>query len=335
MHQNLFVGIGAQKCASTWLYEILQDHPQVVLSTHKETDFFSYHYGRGLQWYERQFPTQRSACLSGEISPSYLISGDVPERLASFAPDAKILVSLRDPVERAISNHRHEVRLGNFTGPDLSFEAGLQNNPMYLEQSRYGTHLRRWLRYFTPSRILIVLQEDIQAEPLAVARQVYGFLGIDAEHISTALHARPNESHLYRSRALEWVRKSARMTVRSLGMDGVWQVAQRAGMQNLYRRLNRRSPETLIPPVSAVTKQRLRRVLEDEIRMVEELTGRSLPTWRADTVPGDPKAGNSASSGQGGQAAQIRSQAKQDGDLGGPFVIGRKRLPLPHFKESS
>ncbi|MBK1719138.1 sulfotransferase domain-containing protein [Thiocystis violacea] len=283
MTQNFFIGIGAQKCASTWLHDILLDHPGVVLGQRKEIDFFSYHYGRGHQWYERQFPELRQGVLAGEISPSYFVTQDVPARLRAYNPSVKILLSLRDPVERAISNHRHEVRLGNFSGPDLGFEAGLDNNPMYFEQSRYGTHLLRWRSHFPASRILVVLQEDIEANPVSVAQQVYSFLDLDPGHLSAALHARSNESHLHRSRGLESVRLGLRGTARSLGMDAVWRAAQRAGLQPLYRRLNRRASTLAIPRVSEATRQHLRERLEGEIRLVEELLERPLPTWRTGT----------------------------------------------------
>ena len=95
MKNNFVLGIGVQKCASTWLYDILLDHPQVALSEHKEIDFFSYHYGRGYQWYENHFRSESPQHFSGEISPSYFVEGLVPERLKLYAPDAKILVSLR------------------------------------------------------------------------------------------------------------------------------------------------------------------------------------------------------------------------------------------------
>lgn len=281
MNQNLFIGIGAQKCASTWLYDILADHPEVVLSTHKEVDFFSYEYERGFQWYERQFPENPQSKLCGEISPSYFVDLDTPARLRAFAPDAKILVSLRDPVERAVSNHRHEVRLGNFTGPDFSFEAGMRNNPMYLEQSRYGTQLRRWQEFFPRSQILVVFQEDIRKDPRKVARQVYLFLGIDTDHVPAALEKRSNESHLYKSRGIENMRKSIRELLRSIGMDGVWRAAQAFGLQGLYRRLNRSSPKSLIPPLSPSTEQRLRQQLENEITTVELMVGRTLAEWHA------------------------------------------------------
>jgi Sulfotransferase domain len=275
-----FLGIGVQKCASTWLYSILLDHPQVALSNPKELDFFSYHFGRGYQWYEKHFPGGLQKRVFGEISPSYFIEGSVPERLKAYTPEAKILVSLRDPVERAISNHRHEVRLGHFVGDDLSFEAGLKNNPLYIEQSRYGTHLQRWLMHFPSSRILILFQEDIEKEPIRTSQRVYRFLGIDAGHVSSAVSSRVNESRVYRFQVLERVRKTARKTTQSLGIDGLWAVGQGAGLQSLYRRLNRRPPDTKIPAVSAATEERLRQLFEGEIKLVEEITGRALPQWR-------------------------------------------------------
>ncbi|NEV62833.1 sulfotransferase domain-containing protein [Thiorhodococcus minor] len=321
MGHPLFIGIGAQKCASTWLYDILRDHPGVTLSCRKELDFFSYHYGRGLQWYLGQFPSLSPGRLAGEISPSYFASKDVPARVKAFAPDAKILVSLRDPVERAISNHRHEVRLGSFSGPDVSFEAGLANNPMYLEQSRYGTHLQRWLEHFDESQTLILLQEDIERDPVSIAKQVYSFLGIAPAHRSSALHARSNESHLYRSRALESTRRGLRGTVRALHLDGLWGLAQRAGLQAAYRRLNRRPPAAAIPPVAEVTKQRLRETLEEEIRSLERLLGRELPHWRT----GEPAAWVEA--GSGGGLHEGRSAADTDAD--GHVAWGEPAGQLP------
>jgi hypothetical protein len=292
----MLIGIGVQKCATTWLYEILRDHPQVALSARKELDFFSCRFDRGQAWYEAQFPVGGERRVRGEISPSYFLDPEVPGRIAACVPGAHLLVALRDPVERALSNHRHEVRLGTVRGPDLSFETGLANNPLYLEQSRYGTHLRRWLKQVPASRLLILLQEDIDRCPIATAARVYGFVGVDQDHVSAALDSRPNESHVYRYLALEVLRRGARGAARTLGLDGVWQAAQGAGLQALYRRLNRRRPDTRIPPVAPQTLERLRRVLADEVRMVEEILERPLPQWRegaSETEPAgsDPAAG--------------------------------------------
>ena len=286
MNKKFFVGIGVQKCASTWLYDILRDHPEVALSDRKEIDFFSHNFGSGYQWYENQFPEDAREKVLGEISPSYFVDANVPERLLAYAPDAKVIVSLRDPVERAISNHRHEVRIGNFFGSDLSFEAGLRNNPLYVEQSRYGKHLKRWLGHLPASRLMIVFQEDIETNPGRVAKNVYRFLEVDPDHVSSAVDGRSNESHVYRFHVLEHMRRAARGAIRTLGIEGVWRAGQRAGLQKLYRRLNRRPPSLRIPPVSGETRTSLCKLLESDIRMVEEITGRKLPQWRSDQLAG-------------------------------------------------
>jgi hypothetical protein len=91
-------------------------------------------------------------------------------------------LSLRDPVERALSNHRHEVRVGHLAGADLSFETGLANNPMYVEQGLYATHLKNWMRHFPRADILVVLMEDIASDPLAVSKTVYRSWGRRSLH---------------------------------------------------------------------------------------------------------------------------------------------------------
>ena len=94
-----FIG-NCQKCASSWLYDILADHPQVGVSEKKELDFFTQHYDNGHAWYERHFPHSSNIEVVGEISPSYFHEASAPARAKAFRSDARILVSLRDPVER-------------------------------------------------------------------------------------------------------------------------------------------------------------------------------------------------------------------------------------------
>src|SRR5687767_9096163 len=136
-----FIGLGGQKCASTWLHVVFRDHADAYVSTPKELDFFSSFYDRGFQWYEAHFAAAEGRRAIGEISPSYLPDHDAPARAHAYNANLRIIVALRDPVERAYSNHLHDIRLGHYSGRDLSFETGLANNPMYLEQSRYALHL--------------------------------------------------------------------------------------------------------------------------------------------------------------------------------------------------
>jgi hypothetical protein len=277
MAMPTFIGIGAQKCASTWLFEILRDHPEVVLSDPKEIDFFSYQYHYGRQWYQRHFSGTGAAI--GEISPSYFHEPAVPERVRQFLPEARILLSLRNPVERAFSNHKHEVRLGHFAGDDLSFEAGLENNPSYVEQGLYATHLSRWLRHFPPEQMLVLIYEDIVAEPCVVARRVFEFLSIAPDHEPAALHQRSNESYVNRYSGLEHFRGSAKQTLERLGLGELWRVAANTGLKQLYAQVNRVPAEQIIPPMSAESRDRLGALFANEVLELEGMLGRTLPDW--------------------------------------------------------
>ncbi len=275
-----YIGVGAQKCASTWLHRILASHPQVAVPEVKEVDFFSYHYDKGYQWYEACFPARRPekpAC--GEISPSYFSEACVPGRLARYAPEARVIVSLREPVARALSNHRHEVRLGHLTG-DLSFEHGLENNPMYVEQGLYAKHLRNWLQHFPLHQMLVVLMDDVESDPAAVVRTVYRFLGVDDAFVPDAVHEHFNRSYATRSLAVAKMKDSVYAATRAPVLRWAWGAAAGLGLRTVYRSVNTAPSEAVIPPPGSATIVSLRETFEPDIRDLEALLGRSLASWR-------------------------------------------------------
>ena len=274
-----FVGIGAQKCASTWLYDILATHPQSNLSELKELDFFTRYYDYGYQWYERHFP-EANALVVGEISPSYLNSSEAPARVKAYNPDAKLLVSLRQPVDRAISNHRHDVRIGLFTGKDMSLEAGLANNPAYIDQGLYAKHLSAWLEHFPREQLKVVLLDDIKMDALATARSVYEFLGIDPQHKSELLHVRSNESYVNRSSLLEQSKNQVRGAIRKVGLGAVWNGVGNLGLKNLYRKTNRAPSSSVIPKPSQALLAELHQAFAADIDALERLLDRSLQHWK-------------------------------------------------------
>lgn len=280
-----FIGIGVQKSATTWIYDNLHDHPEVCVSEVKEINFFSHHYDHGFQWYERHFAPSDRTQIRGEISPSYFYEPAVPERIARYAPTVKLLLVLRDPVERAISNHKHEVRERHFMGPDLDFESGLANNPTYVEQGLYATHLRRWLQFFPREQIHIVLFEDVVNDPMRVAIGVFRFLGIDESHVSKALNEASNAGHINRSPQLHEARRRLRLAIAGAGLGRAWEGLARLGLRKVYREYNRLPSEALVPPVSEETRRALRRRFDGEIKELEQLVGCNLAAWRAPEIP--------------------------------------------------
>jgi hypothetical protein len=275
-----FIGLGGQKCASSWLYAVFKDHPDVFVSNPKELNFFSSFFDRGHQWYESHFTAGAGRAAVGEISPSYLSDRDAPSRAREYNPNFRILLALRDPVERAYSNHLHNVRLGYWQGSDLSFEAGLACTSMYVEQSRYAKHLQAWLEYFQKDRVLIILQEEIATDPQAQARLVYEFLGIGRNHVSDIVGQRTNESYLPRSRGRErFIREVGAWTQRA-GLGWVERGMRRLGVVSALHRGNRLDIRKIVPPMHDQTRRMLIGKLGPDTLALAKLMGRRSLPWK-------------------------------------------------------
>lgn len=286
-----FIGIGAQKSATTWIYDVLQDHPEIGLSEMKELDFFSRYFDRGYQWYENHFSSISGKRVFGEVSPSYLNEPAVPARVADYNPAMKIIVSFREPVSRLISNHKHEVRIGHFGGEDLSLEAGIRNNPSYIDQGRYATHLANWLAHVPREQLLVLFFDDILAEPERVTREIYDFLGVDSTFVSAALHQPSNIGHLKRHPRLDAMRRRVRLGLAGIGMGWIWESAAKHGLRKVYRAAAWVNPADRIPPVSSEQQHQLKRLFVGELKALERLLGCSLNHWRDDSSGTDMKGG--------------------------------------------
>jgi hypothetical protein len=119
-----FLLLGAQKAGTTALYEYLRRHPQITGPSWKEVSFFDRHWARGESWYRGNFPNlaRTRGKLVGEASPSYVLHPLAPQRVQELVPDARLIVLVRNPVDRAFSQYNHEVALGR---EPLPFEEAL------------------------------------------------------------------------------------------------------------------------------------------------------------------------------------------------------------------
>lgn len=260
-----FIGIGAQKCASTWVHRVLSDHPEALVYPGKEIDFFSTYYDRGYQWYENQFTVGGPVKAVGEVSTSYFADADTPLRVKKYNPDMKVVLSLRDPIERAYSNHLHEVRIGHYCGDNLAFEEGLKNNPMYLDQSRYAKHLARWLAVLPRNQLHVVFQEDIRNDPAAQSRRLYQFLDLDESHQSWYLDKRVNESRSIKNSRLDHLLKRLGRLGRLIGAGQAIELAKKTDLLRRLKRANQTDLRQVIPPMLEETRQFLRAELADDM----------------------------------------------------------------------
>lgn len=277
-----FLGVGAQKCASTWVHRILDAHPDVCVSDPKELDFFSNHFDRGFAWYERFF--KDGAAAAGETSPSYFYNEAALERASAYNPDFKILVCLRDPVERMYSNHLHEVRKRHIAGEEIVFERAMAKNPMYFYQSLYASHLRKWMSAFGARNVLVLMQEEIADDPRGQAARVCAFLGVDGAFDSEFFERRANENVAYKNPAVGAVYGAIGEAARAVGMGGAIRWAKRTeGVSAIWTAAKENLRER-VPPMRPETVEALRAAFAEEMSDLARLLGaRALPwpTWRA------------------------------------------------------
>lgn len=190
-----FLILGAQKCGTGWLHRHLSAHPEVFMPAVKELEFFSYerHLEEpGFSAYLEHFAEARGAKAIGEASPSYFwttTTGGRNSRPAGFqrnipaavldhlGPELKLVVALRDPVERALSAYAHYVAHGRFP-PHMPFAEAMSQGGI-LDMGFYAQHLENWHRCYSPAQFLVLsLEEDIQQAPERTLHALQSFLGV-------------------------------------------------------------------------------------------------------------------------------------------------------------
>ena len=289
MKVNL-VGIGAQKAATSWMHETLRDHPDVDASAEKELQFFSAKFDRGSIWYESNF-ADNAAKVRTETSPSYLYEPEAPKRAHAYNPELRLVAILRDPVERAFSNHLHEIRKSHIP-QDTSFEVGLATNPSYRVQSKYAEHLARWLAVFPRDSLLILLAEDISNDPLSAYKTICEHADIEPVVTGPDQFARRHESTVYRN--LGYGRMLRRMGdgLRSIGLDHWVTALKRAPGVNQLIEGNKENLRSKVTEMRPETRAMLEEEFQQDMLQVAELIGRNTLPWHSFTRPG--QAGDAA-----------------------------------------
>jgi hypothetical protein len=230
-----FIGLGTQKGGTTSLQRLLADHPGVFLPPVKEVQFFSLHHGRGAEWYGQHYAGASPHQRCGDITPYYLFHPAVPERLQQALPQARLVVLLRDPVERALSGLFHSIRLGleplppeqalaaedaRLAGAADQLLAGLAEHHShqvhsYLSRSRYELQLERYEALFPAEQLLILRSEDFFSDPAPLWRQLLAFLELETVPLPAQLpveNAGQGEAHSVDPALRQWLRRQLEPT---------------------------------------------------------------------------------------------------------------------------
>jgi len=221
-----FIIVGAQKSGTTSLYKYLLSHPNIIGIHHqrpdgkttwgKEVHYFGSNFDRPEWWYRFHFPLKstlsRENAITGEASPEYLYHPHAAERIASLIPGVKIIILLRDPVDRAISSYWHQVRKGV---ENLSIEEAFRKETerirsdklkmkynslyfghnhkhlSYLDKGIYVTQVEKYFQHFDRNQILIIPSRDLFDDTQHVYNCVLHFIGLEPHELTNpkAIHS--------------------------------------------------------------------------------------------------------------------------------------------------
>ncbi|MBC7234626.1 MAG: sulfotransferase domain-containing protein [Chloroflexi bacterium] len=271
-----FLGIGVPRAGTTWLHQLLVDHPDVyVPERRKEVRFFDEHFERGVRWYEGFFPASGQGDVYravGEISPQYLYGAHVPERIAQVCGSIKFILLLRNPTDRYISHYLHFYKNGIYTG---TFEQFMQSDTLVFDRGLYSKYIVRWLELFAREQFLILIFEEATCDVEGTKRSLAEFLDVDAARYPPgAGEGAVNESYVPRRLGLYRLAFLASQRLREWDLDWLVNWAKAVGVKSAFGR------ERATPTVGAEWQAHLDARYADEIGRMERLLGRELTVWR-------------------------------------------------------
>ena len=176
--------IGGRKCGTTVLRQMLSHHPLIKIVEHEMAFFNADRYKRGISWYIQQMPLTKKGELTLEKSPQYFTTTLAPERLKRASTDVKLMLILRNPLTRSISDYFFELRHGREKAPftkkffPIGKKGEINTRCSETGVSMYDIHYSKWLKWFPKEQILIVNGDNLKINPIEELTNIEKFLNI-------------------------------------------------------------------------------------------------------------------------------------------------------------
>lgn len=282
-----FIAIGAPKAGLTWLNKCLKEHPEINMGKKKEISFFNLehedffnikenkNYFKGIDWYKKFFKPEQGKII-GEFSVEYFASKSAARLIKKHFPKTKIVVCLRNPVDRIYSLYWWYK--GAYLDKSESFAAAIENHPEYIQLGYSYPKLKRYYDRFPPENIHVVLLDEIKNEPLKVLKQLYEFLGVDSNFIPSVFNQKINTSRVYR---YKWVDK-LRNYVRNLAKKGYqFKLLKKVGLYQLFGRMFIKfiRKDVDYPDINNDVEKRLLKLYQEDIKKTKNLINKDLGHW--------------------------------------------------------
>ncbi|MGI8539731.1 MAG: sulfotransferase family protein [Rubrobacteraceae bacterium] len=302
---NLLV-IGAAKSGTTALYKYLGQHPDIYMSPYKEPHFFAFE-GESLDFrgprdrammrymtinapdeYRALFDGATNESAIGEASPMYLYLPGTAERIKRHVPDAKLIVVLRNPADRAYSNFLHMVR--DDREPCAEFSAALDDEERRIAENWYASwhykrmgfyyeQLKHYFEVFGAERVSVHLHEDLNFETVETLQDIFRFLGVD-DTFTPDVSVRYNESGVHKSKSLKNIHTYLLKpdAVKSAVKPFIPLRLRRSVIASLVGGI--RNKNLVKPLYSDDMRKQLVEDYREDVLKLEGLIGRDLSAWK-------------------------------------------------------
>lgn len=295
-----FLIIGAQKAGTSFIHKCMREHPDVFSPVNEIRFFEDPEYQQtDIKQFEALFDQVSHETAVGIKRPDYLAKAECPARIHHHLPQVKLILILRNPIERAVSAYFHQMKLGFI--PIRSAEEGLSKivegkyRELYpksneiIDYGFYYRHLIRYLDYFDWKQICIILFNSLRNDPLPALKRVYNFIGVDDQYVPKTLTLKgEHNSGIYSLTRLKWLtlrnpfiytyNKSRTKVAQKHSHSWRGTISKTITLaDDLFLEPFFGNPK---PRLSFELKQRLYSLYEDDITKLELLLGQSLDRWR-------------------------------------------------------
>ena len=185
-----FIGIGVQKAGTSWLAEALNEHPEIYIHREKEAHYFNKEkfYINRLH-YEWTFKNKDEKVV-GEITPAYISEESVAKKIYNYNPNVKMIVILRDPTDRCVSQYKMEMTRGTIEENNGLWDAFSRDLPKYgpmKSRGLYNNQLNNYYKYFKKEQLLILKYNELKKNPSNFIKKAFNFLEVDNSFIPQCL----------------------------------------------------------------------------------------------------------------------------------------------------
>ncbi len=234
-----FIGIGAAKSGSSWLNNILMQHPAIEIPPRKELTYFNRNNIEGginssfdneLDYYLRFWNFTDKQKIRGEYSPQYLNDLEAPYKIHKAFPDVKLLVILRNPVHRVLSHFEYDQHFNGIISKQLKLNEALEKHHYLLNSGLYAQHLNRWFNIFPKNQIKVIIFEEAIKNPLKTSENLFHFVGLDCP--KSLDFSVVNERKGIKSRTLSKLLKMPGKIDKKLEKIEPWKKVKQSGFYN-------------------------------------------------------------------------------------------------------